>query len=449
MIRMPPRNTAAELDAYGPMLDMHSVLLRNYSPDLAVEERGDKGLSSLGHRWSDKTLRREPVMGLPLGVGGGGAGGAAMPPPPSSLPPGTSKYFDITIFVGRNRAPYIVSSETLQGSAYFRIKIEGIREKFDPASSPIRPSPPLVVDCEESVFQNMLCLLRYGSVEALPRMADADLFRLRKEVEFYGIDWPEPVKNAKMGLVSPKVTSPLPIPAAAPPVSTTTTPTLARPSLSATAAPTQRHISVAEFPDFPNEIGDPAKLILVQRADDDSRARCSCTPLDQQSTWALSFYHRHAFCTGCSNPSTNTISPKFLAEMFMAAAAFYSSDHKLNSKWGVGCDSTCGLKFLNARSCCTCSCSRQSTVWVVSTYHSHAFCSQCGGHADGATLICILLTVRYGGLHRSPSKGKRCDHISAVDIPISSREAPKLQPAPSYKQRSSPEAQIPRNSRLS
>ncbi|BBN09641.1 hypothetical protein MPTK1_4g21420 [Marchantia polymorpha subsp. ruderalis] len=374
---------------------------------------------------------------------------------PAATAPPSSRFFDITIFVGRNRAPYIVSSETLQGSAYFRIKIEGMREKFDPASSPIRPSPPLVVDCEESVFQNVLCLLRYGSTEALPRMADADLFRLRKEVEFYGIEWPEPAKNAKLGLVSPKVTSPLPIPAtaaaaaAAGPVSTSTPPSLARPSLSAMAAPTQRHISVAEFPDFPSEIGDPAKLILVQRADDDSRARCSCTPLDQQSTWALSFYHRHAFCTGCSNPSTNSISPRFLAEMFMAAAAFYSSDHKLNSKWGVGCDSTCGLKFLNARSCCTCSCSRHSTVWVVSTYHSHAFCSQCGVHADGATLICILLTVRYGGLHRSPSKGKRCDHISAVDIPISSREAPKLQPAPSYKQRSSPEAQIPRNSRLS
>lgn len=266
---------------------------------------------------------------------------------------------DITFYVGRNRAPFTLSAHTLKHSTYFA----GLLEKQ-------RIPDPVVLDCDEVTFQNMVLILRYGSFEALPKMSESEMFRLKMELECYGIDVP---------------------------VATTT----------------KGRGWSAEFPELPEELKDPSKLFLVARMDDIEKGiRCECTGKDLHTYWALSFHHRHTFCTACGR-CPSSFSPRHLAEMYMAAAMYYSNENFANKqRWSVGCDSTCSLKLLNAKPGCVCPCNESDgpKAWAVSTYYSHAFCTRCGLAADERTLIFILLSHRYGGGSKH-SKARR-DHVS-------------------------------------
>lgn len=278
---------------------------------------------------------------------------------------------DITFYVGRHRAPFTVSAHTLKHSSYFASLLEKQRIP-----------DPVVLDCDEATFHNLVLVLRYGSFEALPKMNDSELFRLKMELECYGIDVPSSSTSSQRQSV-PK-------------------PRLA-----------------ADFPDLPEELKDPSKLFLVARLDFlDEGLRCECTAPNAHTYWALSFHHRHTFCTACGRCPA-ACSPRHLAEMYMAAAMYYSHENSsanVKQKWSVGCDSTCSLKLLSAKPGCVCSCeegeSVKSAAWAVSTYYSHAFCTRCGRAADERTLIFILLTQRYGGVAKH-SKQRR-DHVAGA-----------------------------------
>lgn len=381
LLRMPPRSKDApsyDLDMMGPILDMHPILSRTHAPS-NLEERLDRSgrtsYAQLERVDSREKARRDSANG--------NVGNVA--PRPT----------DVTFYVGRNRSPYTLSAESLKHSTYFASLVEK------------RIQDPIVLDCEEVIFQHMVLILRYGSFDALPKMPDSELFRLKRELECYGIDVAEPVRKAP------------PSGSSTPSSSTLSTPSLSyRPPGQPQAQALSHHpTSTGDFPDLPDELKDSSKLVLVSRLDGDDRGRCECTPKDQHSYWALSFHHRHTFCVGCGK-SPSSMSPRFLAEMYMAAAMYYSNENFTSKhKWSVGCDSTCSLKLLHAKSCCPCACSNskccgssssvmKATLWAVSTYHSHAFCTHCGKSADDQTLICILLTLRYGGLSKS-SKTRR------------------------------------------
>lgn len=297
---------------------------------------------------------------------------------------------DVVIYVGKNRTQFVQSSESLSSSSYFRKRL------FENSSSQI------TVDCEEAVFENVMTILRYGGVEALPQLSDNEKFKLRKELEFFGIEIPE---DLKQNLVS----------------------------MNSSNSRIHTHFSMVDLPDFPAELGDPSKLVIVARLDETGKGKCECMPYDRPSQWALSFHFRHAFCIGCGERPAAHMSSKTLVEMFQAAALYYSSQDKVSpKKWFVGCDSTCSLKFLNARPCCVCLCStsqKKKTMWAVSSFHCHAFCTACGKCAEGSTLVCIMLTVRYGGFNRSPkggSAGSKKDQQLIGDHVLNLREVPTL-----------------------
>lgn len=297
---------------------------------------------------------------------------------------------DVVIYVGKNRTQFLQSSESLSSSSYFRKRLSE------------NPSSQITVDCEESVFENVMTVLRYGEVEALPQLSDNEKFKLRKELEFFGIEISEDLKqNLVSGNSSNSIIHP--------------------------------HFSMVELPDFPAELGDPSKLVIVARLDETGKGKCECTPYDRPSQWALSFHFRHAFCIGCGERPAAHMSSKTLVEMFQAAALYYSSQDKVSpKKWFVSSDSTCSLKFLLARPCCTCPCSitteKKKPMWAVSSFHCHAFCTACGKCAEGSALICIMLTVRYGGhYNRSPkagSAGSKKDHQLNGYHVINLREIP-------------------------
>lgn len=345
---------------------------------------------------------------------------------------------DVTFYVGRNRAPYTLAADSLKHSTYFASLISS--EKLQQQNQR-HFLEPIVLDCEETIFQHMVLILRYGSFEALPKMSESELFRLKRELECYGIDVPEPIRKSSSPPSAPSTPS----------HRSNSYPYSSNPQTPTHASQQQHHqhhqqlrpihhpTTMADYPDLPEELRDASMLVLVARVDEDDKGRCECTAKDQHTYWALSFHHRHTFCTGCGKcPSTMT--PRFQAEMYMAAAMYYSSETVTNKqRWSVGCDSTCSLKLLHAKPCCVCPCvssssdksccgggscnssnsssgvvgsGKSSNVWAVSTYHSHAFCTQCGQAADDRTLICILLTLRYGGISKQ-SKLRRDRTISS------------------------------------
>lgn len=416
--KMPPRakegGGGGGLVVYDSEPMMQQLVRNNHAPQLLAAVQEFKLLESSRER------------------GGGGGGGTrrraaeenvSSRTSSSSSPPSAAA--DVTLFVGRNRASYTLCAESLRQSTYF----SSLLEKRSTTQEPI------VVDCEESVFQNLLLILRYRSFEALPRMSDSELFRLRRELEIHGIELPENMPRKESSSSSSPSSS-----------SAGGSGNLSPSSLSAASRCNpmqqqqqqqlarvlhqQQHSSVSELPDFPEELKDSSKIVLVARIDDDERGRCTCTPKTQQQQhsgyWALSFHYRHAFCTGCGKSASAMLSPRFVAEIYMAAAMYYSGENVTNKqKWSVGCDSTCSLKLLNARPCCLCPCSSlntnsktssssssnsSSSVWAVSTYHSHAFCTRCGESANDQTLVCILLTLRYGGISKSTTRLRRLEH---------------------------------------
>lgn len=310
-----------------------------------------------------------------------------------------SRPSDITFYVGRNRSPYTLSAHTLKHSTYFASLLEKQRIP-----------DPVVLDCDESTFQHMVLILRYGSFEALPKMSESELFRLNVELECYGIDVPVSQKTSSQSTSASSQGARL-------------HPQPTTPKHVHHCSPVHHLTSVWDFPHLPEELNEPSKLFLVARMDDvEKGVRCECTGKDQHTFWALSFHYRHTFCTGCGR-RPSSLPPRHLAEMFMAAAMYYSNENFANKqRWSVGSDSTCSLKLLNGKPSCVCPCAipencsaRESPTlpaWAVSTYYSHAFCTRCGQDADERALICILLTLRYGGvsMHSKP----RRDHAAGA-----------------------------------
>jgi hypothetical protein len=417
--KMPPRakeggGGGGGLVVYDSEPMMQQFVRNNHAPQLLAAVQEFKLLESNRERGGGGTRRRAAEENVSSRTSS------------ASSPPATAAA-DVTLFVGRNRASYTVCAESLRQSTYFSCLLE----KRSTTQEPI------IVDCEESVFQNLLLILRYRSFEALPRMSDSELFRLRRELEIHGIELPENMPRKESSSSSSSASSSS--------SSAGGSGNLSPSSLSAASRchpmhhqqqqqqiarvlHQQQHSSVSELPDFPEELKDSSKIVLVARIDDDERGRCACAPKTQQQQhsgyWALSFHYRHAFCTGCGKSASAMLSPRFVAEIYMAAAMYYSGENVTNKqKWSVGCDSTCSLKLLNPRPCCLCPCSSlntnsktssssnsSSSVWAVSTYHSHAFCTRCGESANDQTLVCILLTLRYGGISKSTTRLRRLEH---------------------------------------
>lgn len=285
---------------------------------------------------------------------------------------------DVTLLVGTRRTPLVYNLNTLRGAAYFRSLLDAATGGASPLVFPI--------DCEESIFHHLMAVLRYGTLEALPPLTPSDRHKLLLELDFYGI----PYLHSQPS--SPDL-----------------------PSV----------ISQSALPDFPSDLLDPAKIVLISKLDDNS-SHCRCSSHHSDDKWALNFHYRHAFCTSCGNPASSTLSPKNFAEMFLVAASYFAGEVLNPKKWFVGCDSTCALKFVPSKSCCGCSACSKQTVWAASIYHSHAFCTHCGNCAEGSSLVCILLALRYGGHYKSPKSRKG----SPPEVQIPSRKAPTLLPAP-------------------
>ncbi|MCO5607842.1 hypothetical protein L7F22_062044 [Adiantum nelumboides] len=311
---------------------------------------------------------------------------------------------DVLFCVGQSRKPYHVSAESLiRNSAFFRNLLSKTRGA----------APPVMMDCEESVFECLLLLMRYGAWEALPPLSKAQAFQLKKEAELYGVHYIEPPP------LPPKSPSDVDSLASSPP---SEQPDSARPRRRLIPprlsdgvrlfGATSRQLS--ELPTFPLHLADPAKLVLAVCMDEDKVSIYSCHHCcsTSKTQWALSFHYRHAFCTACGRPPTN-LPPKLFAEMFTGAAAQYTArDQAVNgvkpaANWSVGSDSTCLLRLVSSPACGPDACSSATcvaasrlnadTVWAATFFYSHAFCTRCGQAAPGSALLSVLFALRYGG----------------------------------------------------
>ncbi|MCO5609558.1 hypothetical protein L7F22_063787 [Adiantum nelumboides] len=342
-------------------------------------------------------------------------------PPQEASPTRAIPTDDAVFYVGKRRHPYHINAEGLmRGSAYFRTLLE--RTNARPQSAGGVAWPPLVIDCEESVFENMLLLMRYGTFEALPPLSAAETYQLKKEADFYGITYAEPRHSAsgdscsEVSCTSSPRSAASGSPKSAMNISPPPTPhPRRRHHEGVRLACTTPQNGLTELSGFPLDLADPARLVLVSCLDAD-RAKfyaCNCGGVTQ---WALSFHHRHAFCTACGGAPK--MSAKHFADMFMAAAAHYATEQGVPAataarygKWRVGCDSTCLLRFVSATAdgpdACRCAAGggraekvAPSTIWGASCYYSHAFCTSCNEAAEGPVLLSVMLALRYGGGHK-------------------------------------------------
>ncbi|KAH7445853.1 hypothetical protein KP509_01G026500 [Ceratopteris richardii] len=334
----------------------------------------------------------------------------------------TDKEEDVVFYVGHRRKAYHVSSESLAcGSAYFRSIIN--KHKGAPMS-------PMVLDCDETVFEALVLLMRYGSWEALPPLSPSQAFSLRKEAETYGVQYIERSKPSKVG--SPLAASPSGSPKVAD-ISAASPLQAGRVGLASNydgvrlAGSTSRQLS--EMPDFPHDLADPTRLLLASCIESEKASIFSCEycarrpcPGNAATQWALSFHYRHAFCTRCGRPPVS-LSPKHFAEMFMGAATQYSTQSAAGQhdaqqlpsvkphsavKWSVRSDSTCILRLVispgGSDACASASCSANpssggqhpDTIWATNFFYSHAFCTRCVQSAHSSALLSALLVIRYG-----------------------------------------------------
>eukprot|EP00250_Pteridium_aquilinum_P009918 c19027_g1_i1 orf=167-1585(+) len=357
---------------------------------------------------------------------------------------------DVVFYVGKSRHAYHVNAQSLiKGSAYFR----NLLQYGDPAPQmgkqmagppPQRGSnggpycPPIVMDCEEGIFESLLLLMRYGTLEALPPMTAAETFKVKKEAQFYGIHYTEQMLKSKAAQSGDdrsdmSSTSPSSSPSGSPKSMMNVSPRAGRGSSKCAsgryhdgvqvACSTSRHL--AELPEFPLDLADPARLVLVSCLDQEKASiyTCECAtassriPASSPTQWAVNFHHRHAFCTACGR--TPNMSSKHFTEMFMAVAAHYhaaaspnQAPIKPNSAWRVSGDSTCMLRFVGSAGdgpdACGCSASGARaeeevppTIWAGSCFYSHAFCTRCGEPAPGPVLLSVILALRYGGSNKA------------------------------------------------
>lgn len=314
---------------------------------------------------------------------------------------------DVVFHVGKRRRAYHVSAESLKrGSVHFRNLLHN--------SAMGGLMAPIVIDCEEAIFESLLALMRYGTFEALPPMPEAEMFKVRREVELYGIQVTESPKPATHSGRSSLSTTPSTSPSGSPKMSSPddVSGSHGHPTPAAAAVDSRRQL--AELPDFPLHLADPAKLVLVSCLDHNKEAifSCDCTGkpgagATRSAQWALNFHHRHAFCTACGRPPR--MPAKHFAEMFMAAASHYYTQQAglaKNQAWWVGADSTCTLRFVRSsggNACSSCSArgaALDETLWAASGFYSHAFCTRCGQSAEGPVLLSLLLALRYGGSNK-------------------------------------------------
>ncbi|KAH7430203.1 hypothetical protein KP509_09G088300 [Ceratopteris richardii] len=334
---------------------------------------------------------------------------------------------DVLFYVGQRRKAYSVSADTLfRGSAYFR----NIISKRNGA-----PLLPMIIDCEESIFEALLLLMRYGEWDALPTLPADQAFRLKKEAEIYGVHYLEQQPRTPPAEKHP-VTSPIGTPKPPEVLGSAPRPPSRTPSTryhdgTRISGCTSRQL--CELPEFPLDLADPTRLLLATCIDRDMAPIYACehcrshpeaSPAATQ--WALSFHYRHAFCTRCGRSPTN-LSPKLFAEMFIGASSEYNNQistgmHDLSrphegaasptsgSQWWVGSNSTCNLRLLSSPgsspdACCSTRCSatricaghHPDTVWAANFFYSYAFCTRCGEPAHRPALLSLLLTLRYGG----------------------------------------------------
>lgn len=344
---------------------------------------------------------------------------------PVGNPPRGNPSDDVVFCVGKRRQAYHVNADSLmRGSAYFR----NLLQHSNPRGG--NGNRVYTLDCDEFTFENMLLLVRYGTFEALPSMSAAKAYQLKKEADFYGITYAEPYaprqptssdsSSEVSGTSSPRSAasgSPRSTMNLSPPPTPRGHRTFGRNHQGARVVCSTPRRDLAELPEFPLDLADPGRLVLVSCLDADKRKLYTCDCSGSGATeWALNFHHRHAFCTTCGGAPK--LSAKHFADMFMAAAAHYSTEQSTGAvqatKWRVGCDSTCLLRFVSSAGdgpdACGCNPSAEKeappTVWAASSYYSHAFCTRCSEAAEGPILLSLLLALRYGGGKRG-SKSAR------------------------------------------
>lgn len=360
----------------------------------------------------------------------------AMPHRSEIPPPQTNFPGDVVFYVGKSRQTFHLNAQSLiSGSAYFTNVLQHAHSPSSPTGWQASPGgfaqPPIVIDCEEGIFESLLLLMRYGSLAALPPMSAAEIFRLKKEAEFYGIHYTEPPSKSRAAdsgdggsdMSSKRSQSSSPSSGSPKSMMNRLSPPVAdKGGLYhegvRLACNTPRRL--AELLEFPGELADPARLVLVSCLDQDKASiyTCDCrkqAPGSRRTQWALNFHHRHAFCTSCGHRPN--VSPKHFSEMFMAAAADYytpaspgqAAPAEPNCAWQVSSDSTCMLRFISGDGRDACGCTAGGgraakeappTIWAANCFYSHAFCTRCGEVAKGPVLLSLISAVRFGG--RSP-----------------------------------------------
>ncbi|GBG84699.1 hypothetical protein CBR_g39075 [Chara braunii] len=293
------------------------------------------------------------------------------------------KSTSVKVLVGRDRTPYIISSHLLEFSAYFRALLSErwmllAREEDDRDSEEMLT---VSIECEPDVFEHLLALLRYHSLRALPKLTDDEIFRLKKEADFYGIEVDDTPFSAPGDEVDDENDE------------------------SKISSPTS----------------DPTLLVKVT---DNPGWDCE---LCGNNVWAVIFYLGYAFCVHCGNDA-----PKYkqFAHIMVAAlrnSPVMDSHHDrmnayLNGRPVFISDLGRSVVELNESIAtyeetmlvtvtvprCHCRCLASKPSWVVSLFHRHALCASCKRKLDHPRMLPLIFLAAARNAKHVPKLHMEC-----------------------------------------
>eukprot|EP00850_Spirogloea_muscicola_P003267 SM000013S26436 [mRNA] locus=s13:443280:445142:+ [translate_table: standard] len=204
----------------------------------------------------------------------------------------------------------------------------------------------VTLDCDEVVFDHVLRLLRYRSLQKLPALTKEEVFCLTKELDFLGIDVDGPTFAAATGV-------------------------------------TVQELSVDAL-QLPSDLADPTMLVSIR--DDDAEY---CNKADNNGV-KVSLHHCYAFCSCPENCLSEPRKAPLLTKIVLEALADFDEQHHEHCEWASEIlNSVAGDGYSVWQDCpsllvtvpvpglyCP-SCLSPSANWALNLSWRHAFCSNC------------------------------------------------------------------------
>ncbi|GBG60154.1 hypothetical protein CBR_g3397 [Chara braunii] len=251
------------------------------------------------------------------------------------------------------------------------------------------------VDCEPRVFQYILSLLRYHSVQALPKMTQKEVFSLKKEADFYAIDLEDTPFSTLAGDFG----------FSSSPLSNDHDSTSSSSSSSSSSSPSSS-----------SRFADPTLLVTVRDV-----AEGFCCENCRGRAWGVSFYLRYAFCVQCSSePRDAGVVGNVLVGALRASSQIqahhlrmeaYSKDEPVTiaelglpvfrlDEFAATYEPT--MLVTVSVTGCYCKCLAPDPRWCVSLHYRHVVCVSCKKKLDHPRMLAAVFLAAASNAKHTP-----------------------------------------------